>query len=123
MKRRDALVLCALFAGCGVSRKPLADSVPAELPGGWKRGNVAALPEVPELVSQFGPDESVRTQYSGPGSVDVRIFRMKAETSAFELIQKWRQSEGLAAYKGPHFFVATGDGAGDVLRLLQSSFN
>jgi hypothetical protein len=36
---------------------------------------------------------------------------MKAETSAFELIQKWRQQDGLASYKGPYFFIARPEGA------------
>jgi hypothetical protein len=63
----------------------------------------------------------VQTTYTGPASVAVRVFRMKAETSAFELIQKWRQSEGLAAYSGPYFFVASGERAGEVLRELQKA--
>jgi hypothetical protein len=36
----------------------------------------------------------------------VRVFEMNMPTSAFELIQKWRQQDGLAVYTGPYFIVA-----------------
>ena len=97
----------------------MSNVLPVELAGGWKRGEVSVLSDTPAVVSQLGPEESVQTTYSGPGAVTVRAFRMPAETSAFELIQKWRQSEGLAAYKGPYFFIVTGEGAAGVLRELQ----
>ena len=99
----------------------MADVLPSSLAGGWKRGDVFTLSDIPAVVSQLGPEESVQTVYTGPGTVTVRAFRMRAETSAFELIQKWRQSDGLAAYKGAYFFVVTGDAAAGVLRELQKS--
>ena len=52
---------------------------------------------------------------------------MNAETSAFEMIQKWRQSDGLAAYQGPYFFVVSPSGEvspvviGELLRNLQKA--
>jgi hypothetical protein len=97
----------------------LADVLPLTLAGGWKRGDVSALSDVPPVVSQLRPEEAAQARYTGPGAVTLRAFRMPAETSAFELIQKWRQSDGLAAYKGAYFFIATGEGAADVLRELQ----
>jgi hypothetical protein len=118
MQRRNAIVLCAFIVSCGGARKPLAEVLPAELPGGLKRGDVRPLTDIPSVIAQLGVEESAQTTYAGTA---LRIFRMKADTSAFELIQKWRQSEGLAAYKGPYFFVANGERAADVLRALQST--
>lgn len=81
---------------------------------------------MPSLVTQSGVEDSAQTRYTGPGTVQVRAFRMRAETSAFELIQKWRQSDGLAVYKGPFFFVAeqesgNGQHAAQILRALQAA--
>jgi hypothetical protein len=45
---------------------------------------------------------------------------MKGQTSAFELIQKWRQSDGLAVYSGPYFLVADPGVGPDASRLLQA---
>ena len=118
MQRRKALMLCAFIVSCSGARKPLAEVLPADLPGGLKRGEVRPLTDVPSVIAQLGVEESAQTTYAG---TELRIFRMKADTSAFEVIQKWRQTEGLAAYKGPYFFVANGERAADVLRALQST--
>ena len=83
--------------------------------------------DVPEAVTALGVDDSAETAYSGPAEVRVRVFRMKAETSAFEMIQKWRQTEGLAAYKGPYFFIVNAPSdvnpaiVGELLRGLQQA--
>jgi hypothetical protein len=96
--------------------------LPIDLAGQWKRGTLSSVSEIPPVISQLYPEESIQTTYTGgPGTVTLRAFRMPSETSAFELIQKWPQSQGLAAYKGPYFFIASGDGAADLLRQLQSS--
>jgi hypothetical protein len=49
---------------------------------------------------------------------------MRAETSAFELMQKWRPDHGIGAFQGPYFFVATPQGTDPqavaaLLRALQ----
>ena len=105
------------------------DSVlPQQVANGWSRGAISTpASDIPESVTALGIEESAETMYTGPASVRVRVFRMKAETSAFEMIQKWRQTDGLAAYKGPYFFIAnsTGDASpvviGGLLRGLQQA--
>ena len=105
------------------------DSVlPQQVANGWIRGTIATpSSNIPEAVTALGVEDSAETTYTGPASVRVRVFRMKAETSAFEMIQKWRQTEGLAAYRGPYFFIANPSGdaspaiVGELLRGLQQA--
>lgn len=75
-----------------------------------KEAHAVHSDEVPDLVRSLGLDRALEARYEGNGFIRVSLYRMKVETSAFELIQKWRQSEGLAVYKGPYFVVAKGDG-------------
>lgn len=44
---------------------------------------------------------------------------MNVPTSAFELIQKWRQQDGLAVYSGPYFIVADPGGPQSASALLE----
>ena len=44
---------------------------------------------------------------------------MNVATSAFELIQKWRQQDGLAVYNGAYFVVAEPGSAPQVSALLE----
>ncbi len=108
---RRSVIFTALFGlACGKPPKKLDDVFPPELGGGWKRGNVTPITETPALIGQAGPLDSAQSEYTGPaGRVAVQVFRMKAETSAFELRQKWRPDDGIATYKGPLFFVARGE--------------
>ena len=62
------------------------------------------------MIRALGLRRAIRAVYEGNGSITVRLFEMNVEASAFEMIQKWRQQDGLAMYKGPYFFIATGQG-------------
>jgi hypothetical protein len=64
------------------------------------------LSSVPRVVEQLGFSRGILATYTGPATVTVRVFEMKVATSAFELIQQWRQQDGLAVYTGPYFIVA-----------------
>jgi hypothetical protein len=123
MRRRVLFVLVTVLWGCSQTAKPLADALPAELPGGWKRGAVAQAATVPEQAATLGVDETAQTTYTGSsGSVEVSAYRMRTDTSAFELMQRWRHDEGAAAYKGAVFYVARAtdrQAALAVLRALQ----
>jgi hypothetical protein len=50
---------------------------------------------------------------------------MRSEPSAFEMLQKWRQTDGLATYKGPYFFIAQAEDGDEeaARRLLQTLQN
>src|SRR4051794_24225403 len=105
---RSIVLVAILLAACGTAPKTTDQLLPSELSGGWKRGALQSpASSIPDLVSQLGLAFSAETQYEGPaGTVPVRVFVMRAETSAFELMQKWRQSEGTGAYKSRYFFSA-----------------
>jgi hypothetical protein len=125
MTRREIFLIIPLMSACSRPQRSFSDVLPERLET-WQRGNVEKLAEIPPMVSELGVEEAAQTTYTGQGTLRVHAYRMKAETSAFEVIQKWRQHDGLAAYKGPHFFVVQHDGsnAGAVvhfLRLLQSA--
>lgn len=120
MQRRFALVLLLL---CGTSCSPTATSWEETLPaqaGEWKRDALASLPETeaPELVRQLGLKRAAKVTYTGPAAVQVRVFEMKVATSAFELIQKWRQQDGLAVYGGPYFVIADKSAPPEAAALL-----
>jgi hypothetical protein len=126
MLRRTVFVVFAGLAGCVRATKPFEKVLPEQIEGKWRRNELGSIAEVPELVSQLGFEEGVQTTYKGSGVVHVRAFRMRAETSAFELMQKWRPNEGIAAYKGPFFFVAIPQGTdpqavAGLLRALQQA--
>ena len=112
--RRSFLILTVLSAACTRASKPLRELLPEQLSGGWTRASVDALPaeEAPAVVRSLGLKQAVRATYRGSGTVTLRLFEMNVEASAFEMIQKWRQQDGLAGYSGPYFFVAQSDDAG-----------
>jgi hypothetical protein len=78
----------------------------------WILKRTEALPaeESPAVVRSLGLRQGIKAVYEGNGSITVRLFQMNAEASAFELIQKWRQQDGLALYKGRYFFAAEAKG-------------
>lgn len=121
MTRLIMLIGATLLAGCGGTGQSLEKTVPATIDG-WSRTQIAPLPaaDAPDLVRQLGLDEAVSATYTGPSAVSLKIFKMKGQTSAFELIQKWRQSDGLASYNGPYFIVAEPGSGPDTGRLLQA---
>ena len=125
MTRCVLTIAAFLLLSCGGSSRSLDETVPVSLDG-WTRSQISPLPpaEVPEVIRGLGLAQAVSATYTGPSTVSVRVFRMKGQTSAFELIQKWRQSDGLAVYSGPYFLVAdpgVGPGASRLLQALQKS--
>jgi hypothetical protein len=74
----------------------------------WKRVSTFAVSsdQAPDVVRQLGLKRATSATYQGPATVTVRVYEMKVSTSAFELIQKWRQQDGPAVYSGPFFIVA-----------------
>jgi hypothetical protein len=105
MHRRRYILLFAAFAACSTPSKRLDEVLP-ERAANWHRRSLDPLNEIPPMIAQAGVEESVSAVYSAAGPIRVRAFRMPTETSAFELIQKWPQADGMAVYKGPYFIVA-----------------
>ncbi|MDZ4800227.1 MAG: hypothetical protein SGI92_18880 [Bryobacteraceae bacterium] len=119
MNRRSLIFLPLFLAACSKSGKSLEDLLPHEL-GGWKRGDVTTPAEVPAAAEALGAVGSAGALYLGEGRVRVRVLEMKAETVAFELMQRWRpQTDGLGTYKGRHFFIAQGEAGSTPETVMQ----
>ena len=130
MTRRDLVYVAVLMLGCGRAERDLRTLLPQQVGGGWSRQDVQPLDasDLPSDVTGMPWKQAVIARYAGggPGAINVRLIEFKAETIAFELMQRWRQSEGLAFYKGPYFIVCRPDGVdpqrlGEFTRALQNS--
>jgi hypothetical protein len=121
LRLRFVAFLAALLVACSTPSKPLDQVLPANVDG-WTRAEVSPLDPAaaPDIIKQLGLKSSAIVTYKGPTSVGVRVYEMNAATSAFELIQKWPQRDGLAVYKNTYFLVAEPPvGAADP-KLLES---
>jgi hypothetical protein len=119
---RWLLLLSAIsFLACSGPSQPLEEILPVEI-NGWTRTHASSIsPEkAPDVVRQLGLKRAVATIYTGEAAVPVRVYEMNVPTSAFELIQKWRQQDGLAVYTGPYFLVADPSGGPAAAGLLES---
>ena len=125
MTRRGSLAICVslLLAACSTSDPSLEEALPSQV-AGWTRSQASSLANeaAPDLIRSLGLKRAVTASYSGPEVVHVRVYEMNVSTSAFELIQKWRQQNGLAVYTGPYFIVAdptSGPAAAGLLEALR----
>jgi hypothetical protein len=110
--RRNFPFFFILATACTRPPRSLKDVLPGQVQRAWILKQTQALPseEAPALIRSLGLRQAIRAVYEGNGAITVRLFEMNVEASAFELIQKWRQQDGLALYKGPYFFVAQSKG-------------
>ena len=112
LTRQTFLIFLALATACTRPAKSLKDALPGQVQRAWILKQTEALPaeEAPSLIRSLGLRQAIRAVYEGNGSITVSVFEMNVDASAFELIQKWRQQDGLAMYKGSYFFVVQGKG-------------
>jgi hypothetical protein len=110
--RRNLLTLIAFTSACMRPSKTLREILPGQVQRAWILKKTDALPteESPAMIRSLGLRQAIKAVYEGNGSISIRLYEMNVEASAFELIQKWRQQDGLAMYKGPYFFVAEAKG-------------
>jgi hypothetical protein len=101
------LLITAFFLACSGPSRNLDETLPTTV-NEWKRVSTFAVSsdQAPDVVRQLGLKRATSATYQGPATVTVRVYEMKVSTSAFELIQKWRQQDGPAVYSGPFFIVA-----------------
>jgi hypothetical protein len=101
------LLITALYAACSGPSPSLEKVLPSTV-SEWKLAGVTPISaaDAPALVRQLGLKQAVTATYQGPRTVKVRVYEMNVATSAFELIQKWRQQDGPAVYSGQFFIVA-----------------
>jgi len=112
LTRRKFFLSAVLATACNRPARSLKDLLPIQVQRAWLLKHTEALPseEAPAMIRSLGLRHGIRAVYEGNGSITLRLFEMNAEASAFEMIQKWRQQDGLAMYKGPYFFIAAGQG-------------
>lgn len=111
ISRRYLIASVALLCSCARTPAELKEAVPKTV-AGYQLQKTDPLPkeETPAMIQSMGMKAAVRAHYSGPEKITVRVFEMNTEASAFEMIQKWNQSEGLASYKGRYFFAVDSQG-------------
>jgi len=121
MLRSVTIFLFAFLLGCSSQSRSFEEILPATT-GEWTRGQVSSVDpsDAPELVRQLGLKRAAAATYAGPSPVSIRIYEMNVPTSAFELIQKWRQQDGRAVYSGPFFVVATASAGPEAASLLEA---
>src|SRR3954454_6093275 len=110
------------FCSCTRHSSSLKDILPVQVQRTFtlEEARPLANENIPELVRAQGAKQALFAIYKGGTErIRVLVFEMGSETSAFELIQKWRQSEGLAFYKRQYFVVAKGS---DIDRTTLSEF-
>jgi hypothetical protein len=112
LNRRYFIFISAAGITCTRPSKSLKDLLPGQVQRAWTLRQADALPveEAPAIIRSLGLRQAISAVYEGNGKITVHLFEMNVEASAFELIQKWRQQDGLASYKGPYFFVANPSG-------------
>ncbi|MDX2150123.1 MAG: hypothetical protein SFV54_05275 [Bryobacteraceae bacterium] len=84
------LVAAVLLCSCGREVKPIQLPPKADQ---WILVSQApqAPDQAPETARQLGLLEAVHADYNGPAPASVTVYRMRSETVAFELLQKWRR--------------------------------
>jgi len=107
MTQRSLLLAAVLCASCAKPERPLKDALPVQV-SAWTLGETNPLPseETPAALRTQGLQRAIAANYTGPVKIAVRVYEMRSEPGAFEAMQKWRQSDGMARYKGAYFVVA-----------------
>jgi hypothetical protein len=121
MVRWAPIFLFVFLLGCSTQSRSFEEILPATT-GAWTRGPVSSVDpaSAPDIVRQLGLNRAAAAAYSGPSPVSIRIYEMNVPTSAFELIQKWRQQDGRAIYSGPYFVVADAAAGPEAASLLEA---
>ncbi len=101
-----ATVVCFLLVPACAPKATIEERIPTTVQAGglkWTRG--AAQPLTLEgLNKNFRQGASF--VYAGMGGITVHVVEMKSEASAFDALQGWRTTPGMApAQKGNLFFV------------------
>ena len=116
-------VFAILFSGTGCARRdnPLKDALPVQIQLEWVLRETRTEPneQAPDPIRNSGLKRWANATYRARGTINVRVFQMNAEASAFEMLQKWRKTDGLVFYKGPYFVVVD---SSDVNRQMLAEF-
>lgn len=105
LSRRKICMIVLGLVSCGGAGEPVR--LPEQFDGGqWRLAESVPDKNPPGMVKQLGMKNAVRARYQGAaGDLTVRVFRMAGQTSAFELVQKWRTGEGTMHFQNDDLFV------------------
>lgn len=108
------ILLCAMLAGC--AGKAPDFQMPSQVEGSWngKESRTLSIESAPEPARALGLVRVLRTDYEGTPTVRATVYEMKAETGAFELMQKWRREPGTLSFHRSRFLVVVESPSGDV---------
>ena len=98
-----------MLTGCAKTQRDLHKILPETIPSGWVREDQRAMTaeDAPQFIRDAGLNQWMQASYRGTGRITVKIYELKSETNAFELMQKWRRDKDETAfYKGPLFVTA-----------------
>lgn len=91
----------------GSNSRPLELSAPSSVQtsyGTWIRSDLKRL----QLTGISSAQQGMTFVYSGPDPIMAHVVRMKTADTAFEAVQKWRTTPGMAAfYQGDLFIVVS----------------
>jgi hypothetical protein len=105
MRRRKLLMLAPLLAACSGGMREA--EYPKEVGGGWRLYGVEDMPaeQAPVELRTAGVTAWRRGRYEGPGWMDVFLYRMGTQASAFEMQQKWRTQPGILVGHADNLFI------------------
>ncbi|MBN9661279.1 MAG: hypothetical protein J0H49_24005 [Acidobacteria bacterium] len=126
MRVMAGLWLCAaalvLGACTSLPHKPLIPVPPLQLGADWKRTGVETpdLAGAPSSVQALKPVQWVRTSYRQlDRMVQVQVFGMPTEASAFEARQKWQGGERSTSFHKSNLFVVCSSETEAMSNLLE----
>jgi hypothetical protein len=112
MHRSTLLLIALLLLLSACTAQPTAQSLPAQVPGGWKlqEQKEEGIAKAPDRLKRAGLAKQYRVRYQGPIDITVQVSVMKSATGAFEARQIWYPVAGEAPMqKGLLFLVASSE--------------
>jgi hypothetical protein len=109
LKRRALIFLLVAASSCQRRDSGMPkDLLPVQVRRTWvlRETKTRSNDDAPALIRGLGLKHWMSATYRANGEIQLSVYEMNVEASAFELMQKWRNSDGAAFYKGPYFVVA-----------------
>lgn len=88
----------------GTNNQPLELRAPASVQtslGTWNRTDSKAL----QLTGIASAQQGMTFVYAGPDPIMAHVVKMRTKDTAFEAVQKWRTTPGMAAYYQGDLFI------------------
>jgi hypothetical protein len=125
LNRRALIFLLITAASC--KRKDTGIPVgllPVQVQRTWvlRETRTRSNDDAPALVRGLGLKQWMSATYRANGEIQISVYEMNVEASAFELMQKWRNSDGPAFNRGP-YFIQGPPGTLEFINALQEALH